>query len=187
MFRDETTGKQLNEPEIIRKAQHGDKDAFCHLVLAYRVAVINIVYRMCANVQVSEDAAQIAFLRVWQHLAEYRHQTSFRAWLFRIAINAALDILRREKPVIALDQIEVSTGNSVDDDVVIKQQQEMIEKAMMKLPEASRIVLVLREFQQLSYQEIADALEIPIGTVMSRLNYARKNLLHALQPLQEEI
>jgi RNA polymerase sigma-70 factor (ECF subfamily) len=187
MFRDETTGKQLSEPEVIRKAQYGDKDAFSYIVLTYRVAVINIVYRMCANVQVSEDAAQIAFLRVWQHLAEYRHQTSFRAWLFRIAINAALDILRREKPVIALDQIEVSTGQAVDDDVVIKQRQEMIEKAMMKLPEASRMVLVLREFQELSYQEIADALEIPIGTVMSRLNYARKSLLLALQPLQEEI
>ncbi len=93
----------------------------------------------------------------------------------------------REKPVLALDLVEVSTGNSVDDDVVLKQRQEMIELAIMKLPEASRMVLVLREFQELSYQEIADALEIPIGTVMSRLNYARKNLLHALQPLQEEI
>lgn len=187
MFRDETTGNQLNEPEIIRKAQQGDKDAFCQLVLAYRVSVINIVYRMCADVQVAEDAAQIAFLRVWQHLPEYRHQTSFRAWLFRIAINAALDILRREKPVLTLDLVEVSTGNSVDDDVVLKQRQEMIELAVMNLPEASRMVLVLREFQELSYQEIADVLEIPIGTVMSRLNYARKNLLHALQPLQEEI
>ena len=99
MFRDETTGKPLNEPEIIKKAQKGDKEAFCHLVLSYRVAVINVVYRMCANAHTAEDAAQIAFLRAWQHLPEYRHQTSFRSWLFRIAINAALDMFRREKPV----------------------------------------------------------------------------------------
>jgi len=187
MFRDETTGRQLNEPEIVKKAQLGDKDAFCQLVLAYRVSVINVVYRMCANVQVAEDAAQIAFIRVWQHLSDYKHQYSFRAWIYRIAINAALDILRQEKPVVAIDQIEVSTGIMVDDNVVAKQEQEMIEAAVMKLPEASRIVLALREFQELSYQEIADTLEIPIGTVMSRLNYARKNLLLALQPMQEEI
>ena len=99
MFRDETTGKQLNEPAIITKAQKGDRDAFSHLVLFYREAVINVVYRFCGDGRCAEDAAQIAFIRVWQHLPEYRHQTSFRSWLFRIAINAALDMLRREKPV----------------------------------------------------------------------------------------
>ena len=68
----------------------------------------------------------------------------------------------------------------MDNDVELKQRKEIIEKAIMKLPEASRIVLILREFQEMSYQEIAETLEIPIGTVMSRLNYARKNLFSCI-------
>ena len=117
MFRDETTDKPLSEPETIKNAQKGDKEAFGQLVLSYRVAVINVVYRMCANAHTAEDAAQIAFLRAWQHLPEYRHQTTFRSWLFRIAINAALDMLRRENRVIDFEMVTVSNEVDVDNDL----------------------------------------------------------------------
>jgi len=187
MIREATTGKQLNEPAIIHKAQTGDREAFSHLVLFYREAVINVVYRFCGDVAVAEDAAQTAFIRVWQHLPEYRHQTSFRSWLFRIAINAALDMIRREKPALAIDEVMLSSKERVDKALESKQTLEILQQAIIKLPEASRIVLVLREIQEMSYHEIADTLDIPVGTVMSRLNYARKHLLAALQPVKEDL
>ncbi|MHB8134691.1 MAG: RNA polymerase sigma factor [Anaerolineaceae bacterium] len=187
MFRDATTGKRQDEPAIIHAAQKGDREAFSYLVLLYREAVINVVYRFCGDAAVAEDAAQIAFIRVWQHLPEYRHQTSFRSWLFRIAINAALDMLRKEKPSLAIDQVMLSSSERMDHALETRQTREIVEQAIIKLPEASRIVLVLREIQGMSYQEIADTLDIPVGTVMSRLNYARKQLLATLQPVKEDL
>jgi RNA polymerase sigma-70 factor (ECF subfamily) len=177
---------QKNEIELIQRAQLGDRDAFGSLVSLHRENVINVVYRMCGETTLAEDAAQTAFINAWKHLPTYRPQNSFHSWLYRIAINAALDMLRREKPTVNIDDLSIRNHQHIESQVEDQQMAQQIQKAVLSLPEASRAVLILREYQEMRYQEIAETLEIPIGTVMSRLNYARKCLMEELKELMEE-
>jgi RNA polymerase sigma-70 factor (ECF subfamily) len=175
------------EAGLITRAQHGDLHAFEEIVHRYRQGMIDLVSRMCGDIYLAEDAAQSAFIKVWQRLPDYRATGSFRSWLYRIAVNAALDVLRREKPTHELDQMPNLSGPEDPEDVLEqRQQQEHIRQAVLSLPSASLSVLVLREYEGFSYQEIAQALEIPVGTVMSRLNYARNRLAEILSPYLEE-
>jgi RNA polymerase sigma-70 factor (ECF subfamily) len=139
---------------------------------------------MCGDAQVAEDAAQETFIQAWLHLASYRSQSSLRNWLYRIAVNAATDMLRREKRILptALEDLQLSDPKPGPEAVFSQEERiALVKKAVLSLPDACRAVLVLREYEGLSYHEIADALEIPVGTVMSRLNYARKVLRERLE------
>ena len=175
------------ESDLVSRAKQGDLHAFEEIVHHYRQGMIDVVYRMCGDANLAEDSAQTAFIKAWQRLPAYQPSGSFRSWLYRIAINAALDVLRREKPILQLGELQHLSG-SEDPGKVIEQRQleEQVRKAVLSLPPASRSVLVLREYEGLSYQEIAEALEIPAGTVMSRLNYARNRLVEILNPYLEE-
>ena len=174
------------ELDLILAAQKGDRQAFGELVRIHREGVVNVVYRMCADAELAEDAAQEAFIRAWHHLPRYQPRTPFRNWVYRIATNAALDVLRRDKPTVDIDELPLAAEhNSPEAAVVANEQADTVQQAVMMLPPASRTVLILREYQELSYKEIADVLDIPIGTVMSRLNYARKALLETLKPMLE--
>jgi len=182
--------KQESETQLIMRAQQGDRDAFGHLVMSHQTAVYTMVYRMTGNTSLSEDATQQAFIQAWLHLPTYQPRSSLRSWLSRIAINACLDSLRREKRIV-LD--EESTLKTVDPQpgpesaLINKQRAHAVQNALLLLHESARAVLVLREYSGLSYQEIASTLDIPLGTVMSRLNTARVQLRGILQPLLEEI
>jgi RNA polymerase sigma-70 factor (ECF subfamily) len=170
------------ETDLIIKAQRGDRNAFGELVRRHHREVVNVVYRMCGDVQLAEDAAQEAFVRAWLRLESYRPLTTLRNWLYRIAVNAALDMLRRER----------STGEDIqslalhdqqpgpETLLVQKERAALVQAAILSLTPASRTVLVLREYGELSYQEIANILDVPMGTVMSRLNYARNRLRELL-------
>jgi RNA polymerase sigma-70 factor (ECF subfamily) len=172
---------QLAEDQLIEAAKQGDRDAFGELVLMHYQGVINVVYRMTGEMQLAEDVAQEAFIRAWTKLHTYRPISSFRSWVYRIANNAALDILRRRKEQVDIDDLPIPTsGTGVEQSVIHQQQAEVVRKAVLALPDASRSVLILREYEGLSYQEIADSLEIPLGTVMSRLAYARGKLKQEL-------
>jgi len=94
------------ESVLVACASHGDREAFSELVYRYRAGVINVVYRLCGDADLAEDAAQTAFVRAWQHLAGYQTRSSFRNWLYRIAVNAALDLLRRQKPAVSSQPVE---------------------------------------------------------------------------------
>jgi RNA polymerase sigma-70 factor (ECF subfamily) len=175
--------------DLITAAQQGDQHAFGELVRRHREAVITVVYRMCGDVHLAEDAAQEAFVRAWQHLPGYQPRSPFRNWVYRIAINAALDTLRAVRQ--ERETVDVDTPASADErpEALAEraEQAEGVRRAVLSLPQASRAVAVLREYEGLSYQEIADTLDIPIGTVMSRLNYARSRLREALAPWLEEL
>jgi RNA polymerase sigma-70 factor (ECF subfamily) len=174
--------------QLVCQAQAGDRDAFGELVLQHRSGVINVVYRMCGDPALAEDAAQMAFIRAWQHLGDYHPVTSFKSWLYRIAVNVALDELRRTRPVEDIDRLEVASGaQGMQASLEQRERQAVVQKAVQGLPPAARAVLVLREYAGLSYHEISEALEIPAGTVMSRLNYARKCLITSLKPQLEEV
>jgi RNA polymerase sigma-70 factor (ECF subfamily) len=173
-----------NEAELVTRAQNGDRNAFSELVRSHAQGVLNVIYRMCGNMQVAEDAAQETFIQAWLRLPSYRPRSSLRNWLYRIAVNTAIDTLRKEKRILPG---EIENLNLADTEpgpealYASAQRTEMVQEAVLRLPDASRAVLVLREFEGLSYKEIAEALEIPVGTVMSRLNYARKLLKEELE------
>jgi RNA polymerase sigma-70 factor (ECF subfamily) len=165
----------------IARAQHGDVQAFGELVEKHRQGVLNVVYRMCGDPQLAEEAAQEAFLRAWQNIRRYNPHFAFRNWVYRIALNVAIDVLRRRTETVDIEN-ETLTADSDGPEVTLerKEQAEQVRQAVLSLPPASRAVLILREYEGMTYQEIADSLEIPIGTVMSRLNYARRQIRQSL-------
>jgi len=174
-----------NEAELVTQAQNGDRNAFSELVRVHAQGVLNVTYRMCGDIQISEDAAQEAFIRAWQNLPAYHPQTPFRNWLYRIAVNAAMDMLRKEKRIMPDDigDLHLTDGRLGPESLASQNERTaLVQSAIRSLPDASRAVLVLREYERLSYQEISSTLDIPIGTVMSRLNYARKLLKSKLEP-----
>jgi RNA polymerase sigma-70 factor, ECF subfamily len=174
----------INETELVLRAQHGERNAFNELVRIHAQGVVNVIYRMCGNAQIAEDAAQEAFIQAWLHLPAYRPQTSLRSWLYRIAVNAATDMLRKEKRILpnALEDLPLQDPQLGPEALFFQEERTaLVRRAILSLPEASRAVLVLREYEGMSYHEIAEALDIPVGTVMSRLNYARKTLRDKLE------
>lgn len=173
------------ETELVTMAQNGDRNAFNELVCLHAQGVMHVIYRMCGDSQVAEDAAQETFIQAWLHLSSFRPQASLRSWLFRIGINAAIDMLRKQKRIAPeeLDDLQLQDPQLGPEGLISQEEQTaLVQKAVLSLPAASRAVLVLREYEGLSYHEIADALDIPLGTVMSRLNYARKLLKEKLEP-----
>ena len=183
----------IDETELVHRAKNGERNAFSELVCIHAQGVRNVIYRMCGDTQIAEDAAQETFIQAWLHLSSYRPQTSLRNWLYRIAVNAATDMLRKEKRILPNDIGDLPLTEAGPGPELLVSQQErtaLVQRAVLSLPEASRAVLVLREYEEMSYHEIADALDIPVGTVMSRLNYARKLLKDKLAPkllLQTEV
>jgi RNA polymerase sigma-70 factor, ECF subfamily len=173
------------ETALIEKAQKGDRNAFGELVRHHHPGVVNVVYRMCGDEGLAEDAAQDAFIRAWLNLPSFHPGTSLRNWLYRIAVNAALDALRREPKTPLADVETLAMPDPLAGPEAIFLQKErvlIVQRAILSLAETSRAVLVLREYGGFSYQEIASALDIPLGTVMSRLNYARDRLKELLIP-----
>ena len=174
-----------DETELVTRAQVGDRNAFTELVRIHAQGVLNVIYRMCGDMQIAEDAAQEAFIQAWLNFSSYRPRTSLRNWLYRIAINAVTDMLRKEKRILpdAIEDLHL-TDPRPDPEALLSQEERsaLVQKAVLSLPDASRTVLVLREYEGFSYHEIADALDIPVGTVMSRLNYARNLLKARLEP-----
>ena len=174
------------EIELVVQAQQGDRHAFGELVRLNREGVINVVCRLCGDANLAEDAAQEAFIRAWKHLPNYEPRSPFRNWVYRIATNAALDVLRRERETVDVDGLPLASAEQGPEAAVEGLERgEQVRQAVLALPPASRAVLVLREYEGLSYREIAETLDIPIGTVMSRLNYARKRLRQSLAPFLE--
>jgi RNA polymerase sigma-70 factor (ECF subfamily) len=173
-----------NESALVARAQNGDRNAFSELVRAHAQGVMHVIYRMCGDMQVAEDAAQEAFIQAWLRLPSYRPRAPLRSWLYRIAVNCAIDMLRKEKRILsgAVEDLNLpDAGPSPETQAANSERAETVQEAVLSLPDASRAVLVLKEYEGLSYQEIAEALDIPVGTVMSRLNYARKLLRERLE------
>jgi RNA polymerase sigma-70 factor (ECF subfamily) len=178
---------EIEDRDLISSAQAGDRQAFTELVCRHQSAVVGLVYRMCGDPQQAEDAAQEAFIRVWQNLNSYKPQHAFRSWLYRIATNTTLDSLRRERPTAELDSLFLADASPTPEQSTEQgQRAAQVRRAIARLSEPLRIVLILREYQELSYQEIAETLDIPTGTVMSRLNTARSQLRQELLVLLED-
>jgi RNA polymerase sigma-70 factor (ECF subfamily) len=168
---------ELIAQSLSKRNSEGASAAFGKLVLRYRKLVIAVAYRLCGDAALAEDIAQDAFIRVWDRLADYRPSGNFKAWLVRIATNLTIDAMRKRRPVVDIDDVPlVEPGQGPEAAALSSERAAAVRAALMRLPMQSRAVLVLREYQALSYREIADVLDIPLGTVKSRLNDARRRL-----------
>jgi RNA polymerase sigma factor (sigma-70 family) len=166
-----------SDNEWIAQSLRGDTQAFGMLVLRYRKLVIGVAYRICGDAMLAEDIAQEAFVRAWGKLDRYRPQGNFKSWLCRIAANLTIDTLRKHKPALDIQEVSlVDPGEGPEAAALQSERVAAVRRALMRLPLHSRAALVLREYQGFSYQEIADTLDIPLGTVKSRLSDARRRL-----------
>ncbi len=174
------------EADLLSRSRRGDRAAYGELVQRYYRLVSTVALRLGVRADAAQDVAQEVFLRAWLQLPGFRPQgeNSFRAWLCRISHNLTVDTLRRTRPQPDLDEEPALSPQGQDGNpatAYLQQEQAAeIRARIAQLPPACRIVLVLREYEGLSYGEIAHALDIPPGTVMSRLNYARTALRKAL-------
>ena len=176
-----------NEQEVIRRAQRGDGEAFRQLVEAYQAPVYRLALRMCGgDAALAEDAAQEAFLAAWRGLPRFRGDSRLSTWLYRLTTNAGIDWLRREKRYRSTDDV---TELELPDDAPSPQEQaeqsetqSAVRRALSRLSEEHRQVLLLRYMQELDYGEIAAALDVSEGTVKSRINRAKGRLRELLAP-----
>lgn len=186
---EEALGSREADLEMVRAVLEGDATAYRELVEKYQNRVYGMVYGMLRNREDARDIAQEAFVKAYRNLGSFRMDSSFYTWLYRIAMNLAIDHTRKRKrqattgfddAIAARDEdggiAEVHHGDNPGRQLERKQLYAQIMDALEKLPEDQKQVILLRELEGLSYKEIADVMDIPEGTVMSRLFYARKKL-----------
>ena len=164
------------EAEWIKEAAQGNTGAFAELVRLHRMRVLRTAFGVLSSQEEAEDVAQDVFIKVWHSLRDFQPETSFGSWLYRITVNTSIDVLRHRKEESGMDVEYTSPTVRPEEQVIRHDNQQRVRNAVAQLPESARATLTLREFEQLSYKEIAEVLQIPIGTVMSRLNYARQSL-----------
>ncbi len=182
--------------EIVKRVKAGDVAAFDRLILRYRERVFGIIYHMTSNREDASDLAQDAFIKAFQSIHRFGGQSSFFTWLYRIAVNSTLSHLRKarlrsffsletidsEAPVSAELIAALTDKTGADRDTFVHELQEKLNEAMQKLSTHHRTVVTLFEIDGLSHQEIAEVLHCSVGTVRSRLHYAKQLLQAELQP-----
>ena len=185
-----------SDAEIVRTVQAGDVAAFDQLILKYRGRLYGVVYNMTSNREDAADLTQDAFIKAFQSINRFQGQSSFFTWLYRIAINSTLTHLRKnrlrtffslekvdEEDRQSAEVIEALTDNSgAERDTYVRELQEKLNEAMQKLSIKHRTVVPLFEIDGLSHQEIAEVMNCSVGTVRSRLHYAKQLLQSELQP-----
>lgn len=188
-----------DDADLVKAAQQGDMEAFEELVARHRDKIFARAYSVVRNEEEAVDLSQEAWVKAWQRLKQFQGEASFTTWMTRIVINLCLDHLRRQKRLRtdSLDEMEDGSGGverhmppvtfNPTERLERSELRRRIDQAMDQLTVAHRTVLVLHEFQQMEYKEIAKTMGCSIGTVMSRLFYARRRLAALLADLRQEI
>ena len=187
-------GAGPSDLEVIQRVRNGDSEAFRLLVERYQGRALRLASRVLRDEEAARDAVQDAFVKAYSALASFEGRSSFFTWFYRLVMNQCLDARRRDKsarevafeesggrelvPEASFDSVPEVDGVSFAPaaQLMRKQLLDQLARAVERLPEAARETLLLREVEGLSYAEIASALGIPKGTVMSRLHYARKQV-----------
>lgn len=192
-------GAETDDLDLVRRAQSGETKAFDELVTKYRTRVYAMIYQMVRNEQDAWDLAQDGFFKAWKSLDKFRFQSSFYTWLYRIVTNVSIDWLRK-KQVRAegeFDESQIQPDIEPTADITPKGEvsperqmergelRERLDAAIGRLSPEHRQVILLKEIDGLQYHEIAEVVDCSIGTVMSRLFYARKKLQAMLRDLHE--
>ena len=158
----------MQDDSLIRRAAAQDAAAFEQLMLLHQKPVYNICYRMAGNAEDALDLSQEVFLKLWRTLAQYQFDAAFSTWLYRLTQNVCIDFLRKQK--------RPDPEPLPEERVIFNEKQEAIRAAMNALPVDFREILELRVVQQLPYEQIAQIMDLPVGTVKSRLARARLQL-----------
>ena len=187
--------KSDNEAELIKAAANGDQSAFSELVTEYERLVYNTVKSKVLSAEDAMDISQEVFIKIWKALPNWRGECKFATWVYKVCINASLDFLRRaperteslsgrpdddgdERPLdIADDSVQASPERRLEQSETTM----AVRRAIAKLPEDQRQIVILRDIDGYSYDEIADMLSLGIGTVKSRINRARTRLKSLLE------
>ena len=189
----------LEDHELVRATLDGDGMAYRSLVERYQGRIYAVIFGMVRNREDARELSQDAFVKAYKNLSRFRLESSFYTWLCRISMNVAIDHLRRQK-LRRTEEFDEGVASRGSDGVISlahrredpgrnlerKRMRERILVEIEKLPDDQRQVLVLREIDGLSYKEISSVMDIPEGTVMSRLYYARKKLQSALKEQREK-
>jgi RNA polymerase sigma-70 factor (ECF subfamily) len=184
----------IDDQTLIERCRNGDVAAFEPLVQKYRDRAWRLAFRVLRDREDAWDATQEAFVRAWQALPSFRGQSAFYTWLFRIVVNVAADRARQRAargrafgtervPEEDWERTIVDPGTAPDDAARRAEQRERITQALAALPEHHRTIIMLSDLEGLSYREIAEVLDVPMGTVMSRLHHARRRLREVLGPM----
>lgn len=178
----------MDESKLIHAARSGDETAFEQLVRLHEKKIYNLCLRLCGDPEDAAEAAQDAFLALWRSLGSFREDAALSTWLYRLASNASIDLLRRNKRTVegvSLDDEELrlevrDTAPTPEQHVERQETLRAVREGVNALPPEYRQVLVLRELHQLSYAEIADIASLEVGTVKSRISRARQLLRNYL-------
>ena len=173
-----------SDRDLIQRARRGDAEAFGELVTRHQTSVFNVCYRMLHERAEAEDMTQETFLRVHDRLDMFDSERHFGPWIRRVAVNVCLNHLEAPRPVAELDdERDADKSQSPESQTEARERSEQIRRALVALPAHYRAAIELRHYQELSYDEIAAELNIPLSDVKSHLFRARKLLaekLHAL-------
>jgi RNA polymerase sigma-70 factor (ECF subfamily) len=173
---------------LMRAVQNGDMVAFNELVDRYKGRLMNVIGRMLSSTEEAEDIVQETFVRVYQHRQSFNFEHCFSTWIYTIGLNLARNELRRRKK-FKFYEINDMQGNEAEFAVEMKlpsRLPEVLDTAIKQLPEKYRMAFVLRDVQEMPYEEVARVLSVPLGTVKSRVNRARLMLRDKLQPRMED-
>ena len=190
-----------DDVELVKRCQAGDSSAFNDLITRYRSKVFTMIYGMVQNEQDAWDLAQEGFLKAWKSIHRFKGESSFYTWLYRIMTNVTIDSLRRKgirgeaefddriAPVNVEPGSRTTPSSSPLPNKKLEHREirERINEAIAKLSPEHRAVIVMKEIEDLQYSEIAEILSCSLGTVMSRLFYARKKLQSLLRDLYENL
>src|ERR1700757_3873746 len=192
----------VSELDLIARCQAGDTEAFDELVTRYRTRVFSMIYNMVHSEQDAWDLAQDSFLKAWKSIKRFRGRSSFYTWIYRIVMNVTIDWLRKKHvkgvgaefdDAIKLREIDPASKTVPKTEALPHQAMERdeirarIEKAIGQLSPQHRALILMKEIDEMQYHEIAETLGCSIGTVMSRLFYARKKLQSLLKDVYENV
>jgi RNA polymerase sigma-70 factor (ECF subfamily) len=189
-----TSYTEQDEALLIDASKRGDQDAFAQLVQRYQRRTFNLAFRILQQYDEASEITQETFLAAWQGLPSFRGDARFPTWLYRIAYNCSLKQLEQRKRDRALqdamqaEQLLRHTGDGERTDAALeaRERQSMLHEQLASLPAKYRIVLVLRHLQEMTYEEIAETLTMPIGTIKTHLFRARNLLKERLEAFERE-
>jgi RNA polymerase sigma-70 factor (ECF subfamily) len=186
---DSGSSAPIDEDALVQRARRGDLEAYDQLVQRYQERIYATVYHMTSNHEDANDLAQESFIKAFQALKSFKGGSSFYTWLYRIAVNKTINFLKQRKKRIHLSLNDLDINAEHDPDLLalvsdktplreanLNELQEKLNTALLKLSEPHRLVVVLHDVQGLSHEEIAEVMDCNIGTVRSRLFYARQQL-----------
>jgi RNA polymerase sigma-70 factor (ECF subfamily) len=185
---------EQDEARLVVASKQGDQDAFAQLVQQHQRRVFNLVFRMLQEYEEANEVTQETFLAAWQGLPSFRGDARFSTWLYRIAYNCALKQLEQRKRDQALQTVVqaeyVATNRNeeerVDAELEARARQSAVHEQLSMLPAKYRIVLVLRHLQEKTYEEMAEILTLPVGTIKTHLFRARNLLKERLETFDRE-